>query len=97
MGSTGSDEEWEWQFSPRADDQFARLEADTQQRIVDKLDDVVTSEWRSPGDFLEPLTGSPFQKLRVGEYRLGCRLRHDERVLRVESIRKRSGAYSADD
>lgn len=98
MDSTASDdEEWDWVLSPRADDQFAQLSDDQQERIVSKLDDVVSSEWRTPADFLEPLTGSPFQKLRVGGYRLGCRLRHEERILRVESIRKRDGAYTADD
>jgi mRNA-degrading endonuclease RelE of RelBE toxin-antitoxin system len=96
MGSAGNDE-WDWSFSPRADDQFARLESDIQERIVSKLDEVVSSEWREPGDFLEPLTGSPYQKLRVGDYRLGCRMIQDEKIFRVESIRKRSGAYTADD
>ena len=96
MGSAASDG-WDWEFSPRADDQFARLEPDVQERIVSKLDEVVSSEWREPGEFLEPLTGSPFQKLRVGDYRLGCRLMRDGLVLRVESVRKRSDAYTADD
>jgi len=95
MGSTAS--EWDWVFSPRAEDQFARLEPETQERIVAKLDDVVDSEWRDPDDFLEPLANSPFQKLRVGNYRLGCRVRRQEQRLRVESIRHRSGAYTADD
>lgn len=84
-------------FSPRADDQFASLEPDIQNRIVSKLDEVVSSEWREPDAFLESLTGSPFQKLRVGDYRLGCRLMRNDQVLRVESIRKRSGAYTGDD
>lgn len=96
MDSAGSDD-WDWSFSPRADGQFASLEPEVQERIVSKLDEVVNSEWREPDAFLEPLTGSPFQKLRVGDYRLGCRLVRDDRLLRVESIRKRSGAYTADD
>lgn len=94
---TSEDEEWDWEFSPRADDQFARLDRATQERIVSKLDEIVTSEWRDPTDYLEPLTNSPFRKLRVGGYRVGCRVARDEHVLRVESIRKRSGAYTADD
>lgn len=73
MGLAGSND-WDWSFSPRADDQFARLDSGTQERIVSKLEAVVSSEWREPEDFLEPLTGSPFQKLRVGDYRLGCRV-----------------------
>jgi mRNA interferase RelE/StbE len=64
---------------------------------MEKLDEVVSSEWREPGDFLEPLSNSPFKKLRAGNYRLGCRLRHEHRILRVESVRQRSGAYTADD
>ena len=96
MGSAESDD-WDWALSQRADDQFASLHPDVQERIVSKLDEVVSSEWREPDAFLEPLTGSPFQKLRVGDYRLGCRLVRENRLLRVESIRKRSGAHTADD
>lgn len=91
------DDGWEWAFSPRAEGQFSNLNQDIQERIVSKLDEVVSSEWREPDDYLEPLTDSPFQKLRVGGYRLGCRMVRDEKMLRVESIRKRSGAYKADD
>jgi mRNA-degrading endonuclease RelE of RelBE toxin-antitoxin system len=97
MGPTPSDDEWDWAFSQRAESQFAQLDSETQQRIIDKLDEVVTSDWRAPDEFLEPLTNSPFQKLRVGGYRLGCRLRQETQVLRVESIRKREGAYKGDD
>ena len=84
-------------FLPSGDDQFGQLDDETRERIVSKLDDVVSSEWRDPEDFLDSLTGSPFQKLRVGGYRLGCRVHREQRVLRVESIRKREGAYSGDD
>jgi mRNA-degrading endonuclease RelE of RelBE toxin-antitoxin system len=96
MTSTG-DDDWEWTFSKRADEQFSKLDDPTQERIIEKLDEVVSSEWRDPEDFLEPLTNSPFRKLRIGEYRLGCRLVRSNRVLRVESVRPRSGAYTADD
>lgn len=91
----GSD--WTWTFTPRAADQFDDFDADVQERIVSKLDEVVESEWRDPVDFLDPLTGSPFSKLRVGQYRLACVLDHDESVLEVHRIERRSGAYTADD
>lgn len=97
MASTSDDGTWDWVLSPRADEQFAQLDSETQQRIAAKLDEVVDSEWRESGEFLEPLTNSPFQKLRVGDYRLGCRLVREDCTLRVESIRKREGAYSGDD
>ena len=89
--------EWNWVFSPRAEQQLGQLRPSTQQRIIDKLDDVVTSEWREPVAFLEPLQNSPFQKLRVGDYRLGCRVLNESQTIRVESIRKREGAYKGDD
>ena len=97
MAPTTSDGDWDWELSPRAETQLTQLQPETQQQIIDKLDEVVTSEWREPADFLDPLTNSPFQKLRVGAYRLGCRLRRDSQVLRVESVRKREGAYKGDD
>ncbi|MFC6974798.1 type II toxin-antitoxin system RelE/ParE family toxin [Halomicroarcula sp. GCM10025709] len=97
MGPTTSEEGWDWEFSPRAEKQSAQVPSDSQQRIIDKLDEVVSSEWRDPSEFLEPLTNSPFQKLRVGGYRRGCRLHHESTTLRVESVRKREGAYKGDD
>lgn len=92
-----SDDDWTWQFTTRAADQFADLDPHVQDRIVSKLDEIVDSEWRDPGDFLEPLTGGPFSKLRVGQYRLACIHDNDELVLEVHRIEHRSGAYTADD
>jgi mRNA interferase RelE/StbE len=93
---TGEDE-WTWMFTPHAADQFADLDPHVQDRITSKLDEVVNSEWRDPSEFLEPLTGGPFSKLRVGLYRLACLLEYDESVLEVHRIEHRSGAYTADD
>ncbi len=84
-------------LSPRAHDQFGQLDEEIQERIISKLDEVVSSEWGNPADFLEPLTGSPFEKLRIGGYRLDYRLQREELVIRVEGIRKREGAYLGDD
>jgi len=89
--------EWSWKFTPRALDQFESLDPHVQDRIVTKLDEVVESEWRDPTEFLEPLTGGPFSKLRIGQYRLACLLDHDNSVLEVHRIEHRSGAYTADD
>lgn len=94
---TNNDAEWTWKFAPRAVTQFERLDSHVQDRIVSKLDEVATSEWRDPGDYLEPLTGGPFDKLRVGQFRLACVLDHDDYVLEVHRIEHRSGAYTADD
>lgn len=50
MGSTASDdaEEWDWVLSSRAENQFDQVAEETQERIVSKLDKVVSSEWRDP-------------------------------------------------
>lgn len=97
MGSTENDRTWDWVMSPRAEDQFSKLDSDAQAQIISRLDRVVSSAWREPREFLDPLSGSPFEKLRAGAFRIGCRIVEEDRVLRVESIRKRDGAYSADD
>jgi mRNA-degrading endonuclease RelE of RelBE toxin-antitoxin system len=89
--------EWTWTFTRRATDQFDGLDPHVQDRIVSKLDEIVDSEWRDPGDYLEPLTGGPFSKLRVGQYRLACALDREATVLEVHRIEHRSGAYTADD
>ncbi|GAB3410416.1 hypothetical protein GCM10027435_01010 [Haloparvum alkalitolerans] len=57
----------------------------------------MSSPWREPSEFLEPLTGGPFSKLRVGQYRLACTLNREGGVLEVHRIEHRSGAYTADD
>ncbi|RDZ34021.1 MULTISPECIES: type II toxin-antitoxin system RelE family toxin [Haloferax] len=92
-----SEEDWTWKFSPRAANQFKGLDTHVQDRILSKLDEIVDSEWRDPDDFVEPLTGGPFSKLRIGQYRLACVLDYDESILEVHRIEHRSGAYTADD
>ncbi|MFB6179466.1 MAG: type II toxin-antitoxin system RelE/ParE family toxin [Halorientalis sp.] len=92
-----SETDWVWKFTTRAVDRFEQLDAHIQDRIVSKLDEIVDSEWRDPDEFLEPLTGGPFSKLRVGQYRLACILEFERSVLEVHRIEHRSGAYTADD
>jgi mRNA interferase RelE/StbE len=91
------DESWTWKFAPRAADQFEVLEHHVQDRLVSKLDEIVDDQWRDPSDYLEPLSGGPFEKLRVGQYRLACTLDNGRSVLEVHRIEHRSGAYTADD
>ena len=93
MSNTG----WTWKLTSRAADQFAGLDSHIQDRIVSKLDEIVDSEWREPADYVEPLTGGPFAKRRVGQYRLACVLDTDAGVVEVHRIEHRSGAYTADD
>lgn len=89
--------EWTWTFAPRAAEQFEGCEHHVQDRITSKLDEIVDDPWREPSEYLEPLSGGPFEKLRIGQYRLACVLNRDGRMLEVHRIEHRSGAYTADD
>jgi mRNA interferase RelE/StbE len=84
-------------FAPRAAEQFEGFEHHVQDRLTTKLDEIVDDPWRDPSEYLEPLSGGPFEKLRVGQYRLACILDREGRVLEVHRIEHRSGAYTADD
>ncbi|MEZ3117053.1 type II toxin-antitoxin system RelE/ParE family toxin [Halobaculum sp. MBLA0147] len=73
------------------------LEDATQRRIVEKLDEIVTDRWRDPPAYVEPLSGVPHGKIRVGDYRLGALADRDRSVLIVYEIEHRSGAYEPGD
>lgn len=91
------DGEWTWQFRTPAKRTYDDLDAYAQNRITDKLDEIVTDRWRDPDDYLEPLTGGPYSKLRIGQFRLGVDCDHDDCVLDVYTIERRGSAYTADD
>lgn len=92
-----SDGEWTWQFRPPAKRTYDDLDAQAQDRITSKLDEIVTDPWRDPEEYLEPLTGVPHSKLRIGQFRLGVECNHDEAILDVYTIEHRRGAYKGDD
>ena len=93
-----SREDWRWEFTETGRRDLEDLGEDARERIVSKLDEVVTDQWREPTDYLEPLTGVPHRKLRVGAFRLGCRVDQSEQVLYVMRVRQRGGdAYRSDD
>lgn len=93
----GASEDWNWRLADSAEREFETLQAHEQERIVSKLDEIVTDQWREPGDYLEPLTGVPHSKLRIGAFRLGCKTVHTTRILWVYTIEKRPGAYKPGD
>lgn len=92
-----SNEEWSWQFRKPAKRTYDDLDAPAQDRITDKLDEIVTDRWRDPDDYLEPLTGPPYSKLRIGQFRLGAECNHDEKILDVYTIEQRGDAYKPGD
>jgi len=89
--------DWDWELSETAQDDLAALSPTEQDRILDKLDEIVDSPWRDPSDYGEPLRNSPYRKIRVGEFRLSAAFRNDDRRLIVARIKRRGGAYTADD
>ena len=86
---------WTWELSERAADGLEALDADTQQRVLDKLDDVVSDEFRDPEEFAKPLTGmGPWQSLRIGDYRAIVRFDSDRQIMQVGAIGHRSSIYN---
>lgn len=93
-----SDDDWDWELTEQAKRELEALDDHARDRIVSKLDDIVTDQWREPTEYLDPLQGAPHQKLRVGPFRLGCRADRTKQILYVLRIRKRGGdAYRGDD
>ena len=92
-----SDDGWTWELASKAQADLDALSPDEQDRILDKLDEIVDSPWRDPPDYGEPLRNSPYKKVRIGEFRLSVTFRRDEQRLVVARIKRRGGAYTADD
>ncbi|WP_435348687.1 type II toxin-antitoxin system RelE family toxin [Haloarchaeobius sp. HRN-SO-5] len=92
-----SDGEWSWELSTKAQGDLDALSPSEQDRILDKLDEIVTSPWRDPPEYGEPLQNSPYKKIRIGGFRLSATFRQDEQRLVVARIKHRGGAYTADD
>lgn len=91
------EERWTWELAPGAEDDMAALDPHEQDRVIDKLDEIVDSPWRNPPEYGEPLQNSPRRKVRVGEFRLAVSFYRDTQRMVVASIKRRGGAYTADD
>lgn len=92
-----SDQDWTWELATQAQADLDALEPADKTQILDKLDEIVTSPWRDPPEYGEPLENSPYKKIRIGEFRLSVIFRQVEQQLVVARIKRRSGAYTADD
>lgn len=92
-----SDGPWTWELSSKAQDDLDGLSPEEQDQILDKLDEIVDSPWRDPPEYGEPLQNSPYKKIRVGTFRLSVAFRQGEQRLIVARIKRRGGAYTADD
>ena len=92
-----SEEEWSWELASKAERDLESLEPTDQQRIIDKLDEIVESPWRDPPEYGEPLQNSPHRKVRIGEFRLSVTFYREGKRMVVARIKRRGGAYTADD
>lgn len=64
----------------------------TATRLLSELEAVAADPGAYRGDW-KPLKGSPFWRLRVGDWRAICDLRRDELVLLVVKVATRGDAY----
>lgn len=87
------DGEWDYRVTARAREDLRALDAEVAERIVQKLEEVVSSEFRSPPDWLEPLEQTRYQKLVVGDYRGLVLVRQQESVLEVHHVGHRRNIY----
>ena len=92
-----SEGEWGWELASKAQDDLNGLDPDEQQRIIDKLDEIVDSPWRDPPDYGEPLQNSSRRKVRIGEFRLAVTFYREDQRMIIARIKRRGGAYTADD
>lgn len=84
---------WDYHLTPRAREDLRALDEDVADRIVRKLEEVVSSEFRSPPDWLEPLQGTTYQKLAVGDYRALLLVRYTEHMIEVHHVGHRRNIY----
>lgn len=85
------------ELSSKGQDDLDALSPSDQDRIIEKLDEITTSPWRAPPEYGEPLQNSPYKKIRIGGFRLSVTFRQDSCRLVVARIKRRGGAYTADD
>lgn len=63
-----SEDTWTWELASTAQADLDGLPPADQDRILNKLDEIVESPWRDPPSYGEPLQNSPYRKIRIGEF-----------------------------
>lgn len=93
MSDEGDTEDWDYQFTPRAQEDLRAIDAEVADRVVRKLEEIVVAEFRAPPDWLEPLENTRYQKLRVGDQRALLLVRRTEHMLEVHHVGHRRNIY----
>lgn len=90
-------EEWSVRFMDTGEADFLALEDSDQEQLQKKLTEIIDSPWRDPPDYGEPLHNSPFKKVRIGGFRLSVTFDRSTSEMVIARIKRRGGAYTADD
>jgi mRNA interferase RelE/StbE len=79
----------EVEITPQADEHLENLESEDRERILKKLAEA--RDWTEHR--LAPLSGWPYYKLRIGDYRAIISWDRENDVLRVEAVGHRRNVY----
>lgn len=79
-------------FAKSAGKAIARMPRGIARRMLRELKAIAADPAAYRGDW-KPLAGSPFWRLRVGDWRAICEKRDDELVLLVVKVASRGDAY----
>jgi len=77
-------------FNPFAEKQLKKLENNLQKRILDVLNRIRIR----PHHFVKHLVGSPYFRLRVGDYRIILDIQNDKLVIVIVELGHRKNIYN---
>ena len=63
-----SDDGWTWELSSTAEDDLDGLSPADKDRILNQLDEIISSPWRDPPDYGEPLQNSRIRRYALGSF-----------------------------
>ena len=78
------------EFSKTAEKQLYKLEKDVQIRIISTLERIRINSY----NYVKRLVGSPYFRLRVGDYRVILDIKENELLIFVIEIGHRRGIYN---
>lgn len=76
-------------FSPFAQQQLDKLEKNVQERVLSTLERIRVR----PYEFVKKLTGYPYYRLRVGDYRVILDIHNDQLLIIVIEVGHRKNIY----
>ena len=80
---------WTAIWAPKAQKELEKLPKKDIKQILNKTSEVE----KDPFQYLERLTGSPFFKFRVGNYRVIVDIVNNKMILHLLKVKKRSRVY----